>query len=126
MNKHNNEFQNLIEVLDSLLSPNGCEWDRKQTHQSLIPYLLEETYEVVESIENKDMKGLKEELGDLMLHIIFQAKLAEKEGYFNIYDSLNEISSKLIKRHPNIFIDNSSKSMICSHFAYAKCIHIDN
>ena len=78
MKKNNNEFQNLIEVLDSLLSPNGCEWDKKQTHQSLIPYLLEETYEVIEAIENKDMLSLKEEIGDLMLHLLFQAKLAEK------------------------------------------------
>ena len=103
-------FKKLIKVLDTLLSPNGCDWDKKQTHQSLIPYLLEEVYEVIESIENKDMKGLKEELGDLMLHILFQAKLASKEGYFDIQDSIENISSKLIKRHPDVFLDSDSQS----------------
>ena len=106
MTKQNNQFQGLIDILDLLLSPNGCEWDKRQTHQSLVPYLLEETYEVIESIENNDMEGLKEELGDLMLHVIFQAKLAENDGYFNISDSLDEISSKLIRRHPHIFMDD--------------------
>jgi len=98
------EFEKLIKVLERLLSPGGCDWDRKQTHQSLIPYLLEETYEVIEAIEKKDMSSLKEELGDLMLHILFQAKLAEIEGEFNISDSLKEISTKLIDRHPNVFL----------------------
>ena len=97
-------FEKLINVLDKLLSPGGCEWDRKQTHESLIPYLLEETHEVIEAIEKKDMDSLKEELGDLMLHILFQAKLAEIENKFNITDSLKEISAKLIERHPNVFI----------------------
>ena len=96
-------FKKLIEVLDSLLSPDGCDWDKKQTHQSLVPYLLEETYEVIEAIEEKNMSALKEELGDLMLHVLFQAKLASDEGHFNITDSLDNISSKLIKRHPHIF-----------------------
>ena len=103
MFNNNKEFQKLMDVLESLLGPSGCEWDKKQTHQSLIPYLLEETYEVIEAIENKDMLSLKEEIGDLMLHLLFQAKLAEKEGYFNIADSLKNISSKLIKRHSYIF-----------------------
>ena len=61
MTKQNNQFQGLIDILDLLLSPNGCEWDKRQAHQSLVPYLLEETYEVIESIENNDMEGLKEE-----------------------------------------------------------------
>ena len=100
------EFQKLLEVLESLLGPDGCDWDRKQTHESLIPYLLEETHEVIEAIEKKDMNSLKEELGDLMLHLLFQAKLAENEGHFNIADSLQEISSKLIKRHPHVFLDS--------------------
>ena len=99
-------FEKLINVLDKLLSPGGCEWDRKQTHESLIPYLLEETHEVIEAIERKDMNSLKEELGDLMLHILFQAKLAEIENEFNITDSLKEISAKLIERHPNVFMSN--------------------
>ncbi len=103
-------FKKLIEVLDVLLSPNGCDWDKKQTHESLVPYLLEEAYEVIESIEQRDMNGLKEELGDLILHILFQAKLASNEGHFSIADSLENISSKLIRRHPHIFLDDKSKN----------------
>ena len=102
------DFQKLIDVLESLLAPGGCEWDRKQTHQSLVPYLLEETHEVIEAIEKGDMNSLKEELGDLMLHVLFQAKLAETEGHFNISDSLKDISEKLIRRHPHVFNDDKS------------------
>ena len=105
MSDYLSDFQKLVNVLESLLAPGGCEWDRKQTHQSLVPYLLEETHEVIEAIEKGDMNSLKEELGDLMLHLLFQAKLAESEGYFNISDSLKDISSKLIRRHPHVFND---------------------
>ena len=103
MSQNTIEFQKLLDVLNALLAPDGCEWDRKQTHETLIPYLLEETYEVIEAIENHNMNALKEELGDLMLHLLFQAKLSEEKGYFSIADSLNNISSKLIKRHPHVF-----------------------
>ena len=108
MSRHLTEFQKLIDVLDALLASDGCEWDRKQTHESLIPYLLEETYEVIEAIENRNMNALKEELGDLMLHLLFQAKLSEKEGHFSIADSLKNIYSKLIKRHPHVFSGEDS------------------
>jgi len=108
MSDHLADFQKLIDVLESLLAPGGCEWDRKQTHQSLVPYLLEETHEVIEAIEKGDINSLKEELGDLMLHVIFQAKLAEIEGHFNISDSLKDISEKLIRRHPQVFNDDKS------------------
>ena len=110
MSDHLADFQKLIDVLESLLAPGGCEWDRKQTHQSLVPYLLEETHEVIEAIEKGDMNSLKEELGDLMLHVLFQAKLAETEGHFNISDSLKDISEKLIRRHPHVFNDDKSSS----------------
>ena len=110
MSDHLADFQKLIDVLESLLAPGGCEWDRKQTHQSLVPYLLEETHEVIEAIEKGDMNSLKEELGDLMLHVLFQAKLAEIEGHFNISDSLKDISEKLIRRHPQVFNDDKSSS----------------
>ena len=110
MSDHLADFQKLIDVLESLLAPGGCEWDRKQTHQSLVPYLLEETHEVIEAIEKGDMHSLKEELGDLMLHVLFQAKLAETEGHFNVSDSLKDISEKLIRRHPQVFNDDKSSS----------------
>jgi len=110
MSDHLADFQKLIDVLESLLAPGGCEWDRKQTHQSLVPYLLEETHEVIEAIEKDDMNSLKEELGDLMLHVLFQAKLAESEGHFNVSDSLKDISEKLIRRHPQVFNDEKGES----------------
>ncbi len=110
MSNHQDQFQKLIDVLDSLLAPDGCDWDREQTHESLIPYLLEETHEVIEAIENHDMISLKEELGDLMLHVLFQAKLSENEGHFDISDSLKNISSKLIKRHPHVFLKGTEDS----------------
>ena len=72
----------LLKTVKKLRSPDGCEWDKKQTHESLVPYLLEETYEVIEAIENKDYKALKEELGDLLLHVVFQADLAEDNKIF--------------------------------------------
>ena len=97
------EFSNLIEIMDTLLSENGCEWDKAQTHESLRQYLIEEAYETVEAIDNSDMKSLREELGDLMLHIVFHAKLGEEAGNFDIIDILKGINKKLVRRHPHIF-----------------------
>ena len=96
-------FDELIEVLRRLRAPDGCPWDREQTSESLVPYLLEETYEIIEAIEDGDIKTLKEELGDLTLHILFQAELAREAGQFEIADSIKHISEKLIRRHPHVF-----------------------
>jgi len=104
-------FIELLEVLRRLRAPGGCPWDQKQTSESLIPYLLEETYEIIEAIEEGDVEILKEELGDLILHILFQAELARESGKFDISDSLKHISKKLIHRHPQVF-DNNSKDSI--------------
>ncbi len=107
-----NKFDELIKIVKKLRAPDGCEWDREQTHESLIPYLLEETHEVIESIENKDFKSLKEELGDLLLHVIFQADLADENNKFSVEEILDGINKKLINRHPHIFLDspdNTSK-----------------
>jgi len=89
----------------TLREPGGCNWDRKQTHKSLLPYLIEETYEVVEAIENEDYDHLREELGDLMIQIVFHARIAEEAGTFNINDAINDINKKLIHRHPHVFGD---------------------
>ena len=105
-----NKFNKLIEIVKKLRSPNGCDWDKEQTHQSLIPYLLEETHEVIEAIENKDYDALKEELGDLILHVIFQADLASDKNEFSVDDLLSGINKKLINRHPHIFSNNSDGS----------------
>ena len=102
-------FIELLEVLRKLRAPDGCPWDQKQTPESLIPYLLEETYEIIEAIEKNDVETLKEELGDLSLHILFQGELARESGKFDISDSLKHISKKLIRRHPQVFDKNKSK-----------------
>ena len=101
------KLEDLIKTLKTLRDPEGCDWNRGQTHETLIPYLLEETYEVIEAIENKDFELLKEELGDLLLHIIFQAELADEKNKFNIYDSILNINQKLINRKPHIFSDSN-------------------
>ena len=102
-------FIELLEVLRKLRSPDGCPWDQKQTSESLIPYLLEETYEIIEAIEDGNSDSLKEELGDLILHILFQAELARESKQFDISDSLENIINKLIHRHPQVFEKNENK-----------------
>ena len=103
-------LKDLINVLKKLRAPDGCDWDRAQTHESLIPYLLEETYEVIEAIEQNDYILLKEELGDLLLHVVFQAELASEKDKFDIYDSISNITEKLVDRHPHIFSNKEDKS----------------
>lgn len=97
------QFEALINIVERLRGPDGCPWDKKQTPASLISYLLEETYEVIEAIDDKDWDGLKEEIGDLMLHIVFQATIAKEEDLFDISESLKNINEKLIRRHPHVF-----------------------
>ena len=104
------KFEKLNEIVKKLRSPDGCDWDKEQTHESLTPYLLEEVYEVIEAIENKDFDLLKEELGDLLLHVIFQADLAQDKNKFSIEDSIDSINKKLVNRHPHIFENKNDKS----------------
>ncbi len=96
-------FNKLRGIIATLRAPEGCAWDRKQTHKSLLPYLIEESYEVVEAVENENYDELREELGDLLCQIVFHCQLAEEAGKFNIDDSINDISAKLIHRHPHVF-----------------------
>ncbi|MFH2036680.1 MAG: nucleoside triphosphate pyrophosphohydrolase [Candidatus Zixiibacteriota bacterium] len=96
-------YNKLRKIMATLRAPGGCNWDRKQTHKSLLPYLIEETYEVVEAIEDDDYQHLKEELGDLACQIAFHSQLAEEAGEFDFDDALESINKKLIKRHPHIF-----------------------
>ncbi len=93
----------LQEIMRILRSPGGCPWDQEQTHESLIPYLIEESYEVIEAIENKDMYNLSEELGDLLLQVIFHTQVAAETGNFQLEDVLQGIIAKLIRRHPHVF-----------------------
>lgn len=99
------EFDELVSIMHRLRQPDGCPWDREQTHKSLRQYLLEETYEVLEALDNEDFAALREELGDLLLQVIFHAQLAKEEGYFTIEEVVQGISDKLIRRHPNVFGD---------------------
>ncbi len=93
-----------------LRAPGGCPWDREQNFDSIKPYLLEETYEVMDAIDSRDWKGLAEELGDLLLQSVFFAQMASEEGRFDISDSLEAINSKLVRRHPHVFGDGAAKT----------------
>ncbi|MCX6828223.1 MAG: nucleoside triphosphate pyrophosphohydrolase [candidate division Zixibacteria bacterium] len=103
MNDNKEPFDRLREIIAVLRAPGGCSWDRKQTHKSLLPYLIEESYEVVEAVENEDYDELREELGDLLCQIVFHCRIAEEAGKFDIDDSIEDISRKLINRHPHVF-----------------------
>lgn len=97
------EIDRLLEVMNRLRGENGCNWDKKQTHDSLIPYVLEEAYEVIDAIEKIDYSNLKEELGDLLFQIVFHSKLASESGIFTFQEVVQGISDKLIRRHPHVF-----------------------
>ena len=99
------DFSTLLDVMNKLLSPNGCPWDREQTHETLIPYLIEESHEFIEAVENGDKEGMEEELGDLLLQVVFHAALARKAKDFGISDVITSINEKLIRRHPHVFLD---------------------
>ena len=107
------ELLRLREVMDKLRSPGGCPWDAEQTHQSLLKYLLEESYEFIESVENNDRQDMQEELGDLLLQVYFHSRMAEEDASqpFNIEDVAKSVADKLIRRHPHVFagatVDNS-------------------
>ena len=99
------QFSTLIEIIAKLRAPDGCPWDRKQTHQSLREFVLEECYEVLAALDEGDAGKLKGELGDLMLQIVLQSQIAQEAGEFDISDVLTEINKKLIYRHPHVFAD---------------------
>ncbi len=104
------EFSKLVDIMKKLRGKKGCPWDRKQTHESIMSYLLEETYEAIEAINKKDKKNLKEELGDILLQVVFHAQIANERNYFSIDDVLRGINSKLITRHPHVFGDKKGLS----------------
>ena len=99
------ELQRLVEVMDRLRSPGGCPWDAEQTHESLIKYLLEESYEFIDSVDAKDRDGMREELGDILLQVYFHSRIAEDHPTdpFSIEDVARAIADKLIRRHPHVF-----------------------
>lgn len=105
MNPDTANFEQLLSIMRKLRGPGGCPWDAEQTHESLTRYLLEETYEVIEAIDDKSPQHLKEELGDLLLQPVFHAAIAEESGDFTIKDVIDTLCEKLIRRHPHVFGD---------------------
>ncbi len=99
------ELQRLVEVMDRLRSPGGCPWDAEQTHESLVKYLLEESYEFIDSVDAKDREGMREELGDVLLQVYFHSRIAQDHPTdpFSIEDVARSIADKLIRRHPHVF-----------------------
>ncbi|NOT23052.1 MAG: nucleoside triphosphate pyrophosphohydrolase [Nitrospiraceae bacterium] len=104
-------FHKLVDLMASLRAPDGCPWDRKQTHESLKPYLLEETYEVLEILDRQDRTKLPEELGDVLLQVLFHSQIASESGSFTIEDVLEQLADKLIRRHPHVFKNGSADSV---------------
>jgi MazG family protein len=109
MSRASDAVERLLAIMTRLRGPGGCPWDREQTLQTLRPYVLEETYEVLEAIDGGDPQEHCEELGDLLLQIVFQARLAEEEGRFEFADVADAISNKLVSRHPHVFGDAQVK-----------------
>lgn len=101
-------FSQLLEVMHRLLGPGGCPWDREQTHQSIRGSLLEETYECIEAIDTGDLSALREELGDVLLQVVFHGVMAENAGEFTVADLIEELSEKLVRRHPHVFSEGTA------------------
>jgi len=115
------KFDELVRLMARLRSGKGCPWDRLQTHKSLLPYLLEESYEVLDSVEAKDDKKLKEELGDLLLQIVFHSQIARERKKFDVYEVIEGLIKKLVERHPHVF---KAKKKISSEQVIKKWEHI--
>jgi len=104
---HADPLRRLVEVMDRLRSPGGCPWDAQQTHRSLVPFALEEAHELAEAIETDDRAGLREELGDLLLQVVFHARIAQEDAAapFDVDDVADDLVAKLVRRHPHVFGD---------------------
>ena len=99
------EFDRLVDIVKRLRAPDGCPWDKKQTLYSLKDAIMEEAAELVDALDNKDIENIKEELGDVLLHVVFHSETASESGLFNIEDVAKGINEKLIRRHPHVFKD---------------------
>ncbi|OAA28003.1 pyrophosphatase [Kosmotoga arenicorallina S304] len=104
------KFEKLVEVMRILRSENGCEWDKRQTHTTLKPYLIEEAYEVLHAIDRKDEEELVEELGDVLLQVIFHAQIASERNAFDISEIIDRLTNKLVRRHPHVFAESEGYS----------------
>ena len=97
------QFERVVAIMAQLRAPGGCPWDRKQTHESLKPYLMEETYEALDAIDRGDLAKLKEELGDVLLQVLFHSQIGTEQATFTIHDVLQQLGDKLVRRHPHVF-----------------------
>src|SRR5215203_163870 len=104
-------FQQLVEIMRTLRSEHGCAWDRQQTVKTLRPFVLQETYELLDALDRGDHDAVKHELGDFLFEAVFLAQICEEEGRFSIADSIKSISEKLIRRHPHIFDPDGKASL---------------
>lgn len=118
-------FLELLDIVERLRGPDGCPWDKEQTHESLLPYFIEEAYEVLESVDEKDWINLQEELGDVLLHIALQTQIAKEGGKFNIIDSLKTVNEKLIRRHPHVFGDKKAKGSSDAKQNWERMKHVE-
>lgn len=98
-----NTVHDLEAIMNTLRGENGCDWDKKQTHESLKKYVIEEAYELCQAIDNDDIDEMIEELGDILLQVIFHCQIGKEEGYFDLKEVVNGICTKLINRHPHVF-----------------------
>jgi len=101
-------FDEFVEVIARLRAPDGCPWDREQTHRSIAKNMVEEAYEAVHAIESEDVAGLAEELGDVLLQVVLHARIAEDDGEFTIDDVISGITDKIVRRHPHVFADTTA------------------
>lgn len=104
--KKTEKFLKLVDILEKLRGEKGCPWDKKQNHQTLMKYLFEETKEYDEAVKKQDYENMKEELGDVLLQVIFHAQIAKENKKFDIYDVLDTINEKMVRRHPHVFGDS--------------------
>ena len=103
-------FEEFVALIARLRGPGGCPWDREQTHESLKPMTIEEAYEVLEAIDDRDDEGLRGELGDLLLQVVFHSQIATEEGRFTIADVVDHVSDKMVRRHPHVFGSDKAES----------------
>src|SRR5918994_6177811 len=109
------QFDRLVDIMRTLRSPDGCPWDREQTQASLRPFVLEETYEVLEAIEHGSPAQLCEELGDFLFEAVFLAQISEERGEFTIAEAIDAICDKLVRRHPHVFARQQGDTPITTH-----------
>jgi len=107
-------LQPLIEIMATLRGPKGCPWDREQSHKSLLPHFLEEMYEFFDAVEKSDSEAMCEELGDVLLQIVFHAQIAEENGHFSIQNVIDAIGDKMVRRHPHVFGNTKKEKKIAS------------